>query len=146
MDSCGSGLNLGGKLIWFLHLPKNSSPPPPFLVPIQLYPEYIYSIVRLLRPEHVIEQWQEQQREVADKAAAAGAGQHQFSIPAEPQALPPGASSPQPLAGMDSADLANGGGGSMTSHGSGTVKQPPGQVAQARFALTSAFLEKVRSW
>lgn len=55
----------------------------------QLYPEYIFTIVRLVRPEHVVELWEEQ-------AAATG-----------------------------------------------TVKQPPGQVAQAKFALTSAFLEKV---
>lgn len=106
----------------------------------QLYPSYIYSIVRLLRPEHVIEQWQEQLHEAAERAAAAT---HQFSIPAEPPSLPNGAGSPQPQAGVSAADQANGNSAALMRHNSGTVKQPPGQVAQARFALTSAFLEKV---
>ncbi|KAL4423762.1 hypothetical protein ABPG75_001063 [Micractinium tetrahymenae] len=115
----------------------------------QLYPEYIYSIVRLLRPEHVIEQWQEQQQEAAERTAAAAAAQQQFSIPAEPPAVQqPGSASTQPPAAAGGAapvhaELANGGGVTLASHASGTVKQPSGQVAQARFALTSAFLEKV---
>lgn len=114
---------------------------------LQLYPDYIYSIVRLLRPEHVIEQWQEQQLEAAEGAST----QQQFSIPAEPPAmqLQNGASSPQPPAGSAAAvhaESANGGSTGLVSHASGTVKQPPGQVAQARFALTSAFLEKVGKW
>ena len=50
--------------------------------PVQLYPEFIYTIVRLLRPEHVIEQWQEQQAEAAERAAAAAAAPHNFSTPA----------------------------------------------------------------
>lgn len=118
---------------------------------LQLYPDYIYSIVRLLRPEHVIEQWQEQQLEAVEGTAAAYAAQQQFSIPAEPPAVQPptGGSLPQPLAGNAAssvaghAELANGGSPALISHSSGTVKQPPGQVGQARFALTSAFLEKV---
>ena len=108
----------------------------------QLYPDYLYSIVRLLRPEHVIEQWQEQQREAAERAAAAAAAQQQFTIPAEPAATG-AAGSPQLQAEAAAARLANGGGGALAA--SGTVKQPPGQGAQAKFALTSAFVEKVRT-
>jgi hypothetical protein len=113
----------------------------------QLYPDYIYSIMRLLRPEHVIEQWQEQQREAAERAAAAAAAQQQFTIPAEPAATGAAGSPPPPAGELQAeaaaARLANGGGGALAA--SGTVKQPPGQGAQAKFALTSAFVEKVRA-
>lgn len=108
-------------------------------LPSQLYPDYIYSIVRLLRPEHVIEQWQEQQTEAAERAAAAAAAQQQFSIPSHPgtEAQIAGAAA---QAGAASASPAAEGPLLPTT---ATVKQPPGQVAQAKFALTSAFLEKV---
>lgn len=109
-------------------------------LPSQLYPDYIYSIVRLLRPEHVIEQWQEQQAEAAERAAAAAAAaQQQFSIPSHPgtEAQTAGAAA---QSGAASASPAAEGPLLPTT---ATVKQPPGQVAQAKFALTSAFLEKV---
>lgn len=97
----------------------------------RLYPEFIHSIVRLLRPDHVIEQWKEQQHGADDQAAET---QQQVTTSAEPIN--------GQVAGLalNAASLAN---GSISPANSGTIKQPPGQVAQAKFALTSAFLEKV---
>ena len=94
--------------------------------------------MRLLRPEHVIEQWQEQQAEAAERAAAAAvaAAQSPASAPAN-AAAGPGAASPPAPAAVDAA-LAEPG----HLPASAAMKQPPGQVAQARFALTSAFLER----
>lgn len=109
----------------------------------QLYPDYIYSIVRLLRPEHVIEQWeaqQQQQQDAAEQAAAAAAQQQQPGGPGDAAAGPAGSGSQY---GAGPSSQANGGNGSQG--GTITVKQPPGQVGQAKFALTSAFLEKVRA-
>jgi hypothetical protein len=95
----------------------------------QLYPEYIFTIVRLVRPEHVIELWEEQAAAAAVADAAAGA--------------PAAGGVPPPAAGPPAAGQAN---GAARAAAAGTVKQPPGQVAQAKFALTSAFLEKVGGW
>jgi hypothetical protein len=106
----------------------------------QLYPDYIYSIVRLLRPEHVIEQWQEQQAEAAERAAAAAAAQQQFSIPSHPGTEAQGAGAASQASAASRSPAAEG----PLLPTTATVKQPPGQVAQAKFALTSAFLEKVR--
>lgn len=106
---------------------------------MQLWPDYIYSIVRLLRPEHVIEQWQEQQAEAAERAAAAAAAAMQSPAvsAAEGQANGPGAASPAAPAGADVTPPEPG-----MLPASAAMKQPSGQVGQARFALTSAFLEK----
>jgi len=112
----------------------------PRFVSLQLYPDYIYSIVRLLRPEHVIEKWQEQQAEAAEHAAAAAAAaQQQFSIPSHPGTEAQAAGAAAPGAAPSASPAAEG----PLLPTTATVKQPPGQVAQAKFALTSAFLEKV---
>lgn len=113
--------------------------PFPPVLPVQLYPDYIYSIVRLLRPEHVIEQWQEQQAEAAERAAAAAAAQQQFSIPSHPGTDTQAAGAAAPAGSASAGPAAEG----PLLPTTATVKQPPGQVAQAKFALTSAFLEKV---
>ena len=99
-----------------------------------LYPEFIYSIVRLLRPEHAVEQWAEQQQNSLEQAASdAVSMQHASdnSIASTTTAAQHG------IALLDT--------GSSNSAASNitTVKQPSGQTAQAKFALTSAFLEKV---
>lgn len=89
--------------------------------------------MRLLRPEHVIEQWQAQQAEAAERAASAQ--QAAFTIPADP--------SPAAAAAAGPGLASPGGGEGPLPPTTATVKQPPGQVAQAKFALTSSFLEKV---
>jgi len=116
-----------------------------------MWPEYIYSIVHLLRPEHVIEQWQE--REAAERGAAArtaagaAAARQSQSWPAD-QPASAAVDAPAALqAGSTGAvEPTNGGSGTLMRAISGTMKQPPGQVAQFKFALTSAFLEQVLAW
>lgn len=118
---------------------------------LQMWPEYIYSIVRLLRPEHVIEQWQE--REAAERGAAArtaagvsAARQSQSSPADQPASASVDASAALQAGSTGVVEPTNGGSGNLMWAISGTMKQPPGQLAQFKFALTSAFLEQVLAW
>eukprot|EP00887_Chlorella_sp_A99_P002554 scaffold6.g2554.t1 len=89
----------------------------------KLYPEYIAMVVGLLQPELLIDQWRMEQ-EAAEHAAFLLSQQH-LTIPAQ-QAPGTAAAS----LGADAAPLQQ-------------AKPPPGAVPQFKFALTSAFMEKV---
>lgn len=109
----------------------------------ELWPEYVRSIVRLLRPEHVLAQWMEQEAATAAAAAAlahGGAGEGDadgaggVATPVRPVTASPGATAP---VGPGATP------GPVGTGANGVVHMPLKQ-AQYRYALNSAFLEKVR--
>jgi len=104
-----------------------------------LWPEYVRCIVRLLRPEHVLAQWREQEaaglmihgdgdESCGQKTGGGTMGEnHHLQKPAMP---------PQGLGGTPGP----------LGTGTSSVSHMPAKQAQYRYALNSSFLEKVRSY
>jgi len=104
-----------------------------------LWPEYVRCIVRLLRPEHVLAQWREQEaaglmihgdgdESCGPKTGGGTMGEnHHLQKPAMP---------PQGLGGTPGP----------LGTGTSSVSHMPAKQAQYRYALNSSFLEKVRSY